>query len=143
MGREDAVKWLTPENAPAPAQSPKPVLYEFSADWCPPCQKLRQQVFCDGKAAAEIQNLYTPVQVLDRRQEEGKNPPKTEELQKQYAIQAFPTLVVAYPDGRPPKTASGYENKESVMAFLEDAARMDGNTPAPATGAQTKQRTGK
>src|SRR3989442_13416907 len=78
----------------------KPILYEFGADWCGPCQRMAREVFADEGLARRIGQTFVPVRVLDRQREEGHNPPDVERLENAYRISAFPTLVVAWPDER-------------------------------------------
>jgi thiol:disulfide interchange protein DsbD len=102
-------------------QAKKPILYDFTADWCAPCQAMKREVFADAAAARQIETLFVPVRVLDRQREEGRNPPEVDSLQQRFHIDSFPTLVVAWPDSGQPTILSGYRGKAMTIQQLSQA----------------------
>ena len=116
----DRVEWRTPSEALAvSAQHRKPILYDFTADWCAPCQKMKGEVFADQESARRIGNLFVPARVLDRQQEDGRNPADVDSLQKKYAIEGFPTLIAVTPDGREVGRVLGYPGRRATMDSLQ------------------------
>jgi thiol:disulfide interchange protein len=115
----ERVEWLAPDAAiQASTLHRRPILYEFTADWCPPCNRLKREVFSDRGQAAMIQGMYLPARVLDRTREEGRNPALVDSLQQAYHVTAFPTLLVVTADGREVGRMLGYPGEAATMDSL-------------------------
>ena len=115
----ERVDWLAPAAAAeASAMHRRPILYDFTADWCGPCNRLKAEVFSDRGQAAQIATLFVPARVLDRRQEDGANPAIVDSLQQRFAVQGFPTLVAVTPDGREVGRVLGYPGPAATMDSL-------------------------
>jgi len=124
----DLVRWRPIASAEAEArQVRKPLLYDFSADWCAPCQKMQREVFADRAVADRIESLFVPVRVLDRRQEEGRNPAMVDSLQQRFHVASFPTLVVVPANGGEPIVLVGYQGMgQTIQALTEAGLRAGG-----------------
>ncbi len=85
--------------------SPKPVLVEFSADWCPPCQTIApvlEQIAADE--AARLQVLMVDVD----------DNPVVADL---YQVTAMPTLVL-FRGGQEVARIKGVKPRELILAEL-------------------------
>ena len=114
----DLVRWVPLDRAERiAAATHKPVFYDFSAEWCGPCHVMEAEVFRDQRLAAMINDRFVPVRVVDTKAERGSNSPEVARLQKQYAVQGFPTIVVAR-GGAAPQKVFGYGGRAQFEHFV-------------------------
>ncbi len=114
------VRWQSVSGVATAARSvKKPILYDFTAAWCPPCHLLDRDGWADSGVADLVNRAYAPVRIVDREREDGKNSDAIAELQRRYHVEAFPTLIVATADGTEIARAEGYRGRAFLVRFLE------------------------
>jgi thiol:disulfide interchange protein len=117
-----ALGWLQPaDGLKESLRTGKPILYDFTAEWCHFCKLEKAQVFENPADVAKLKGLFIPVVVMDRAREEGRNPTDISGLQAKYQIRGFPTLVVQYPGKSDFKQLVGFVGEDKVMAFLNES----------------------
>lgn len=86
-----------------------PVLVDFHADWCGPCQSLKPVLEALAK------------EFEDRAQVLKVDVDQHPALAQQYNVRGIPTLVL-FKDGQVTDTVVGLRSKAELAALLEDAA---------------------
>ena len=77
----------------AAAANDRPVMIDFTADWCAPCQELERETFSDEEVV-ELSERFELLQV------DGTSPSAIlDELKVRFNVQGFPTVLFLRPDG--------------------------------------------
>ena len=101
-----AVIRLTKENFQAEVmQADKPVLIDFYADWCGPCQMVSPIV---DEIAGERSDIKVCKVNVDEQME----------LAQSFGVSSIPTLVVMQ-DGKVTQQVVGLRPKEQILAMLD------------------------
>lgn len=86
-------------------KSDKPVIVDFWATWCGPCQML-------GPVVAELAEEHPEIKVCKVNVDD--NP----ELAQKFGVMSIP-YVVAFKDGQIVKTSTGFVPKETLLQLVE------------------------
>lgn len=114
------VKWVGIDEGLRRAQATgKPVLIDFTAEWCQPCHVLDAEVFQNEQLAKKINERFVAVRVTDRQQEEGSNTPRVAQLQERFAVKGFPTVVIAGADLVELARMEGFRGREHFEQVME------------------------
>jgi MYXO-CTERM domain-containing protein len=131
-----AMNWVEPQAAVVVAQqSGRPVLYEFGAAWCGPCQALNRDLFDDAARARALGNLVVPVSITDRKAEDGHNSALADSLQRAFSVNGFPTLVVWSPQTGRHVSTSGYGGDPNQVLNWVASGAMQVRLPSSAAPA--------
>jgi len=88
------------------ASKEKPVLVDFSAEWCGPC-KMQAPIIDDLSQDMEGKAVVGKVDVEEAQQ-----------TASQYGVMSIPTLIV-FEDGEAQETMTGMRDKDSLKETLE------------------------
>lgn len=116
----DLVSWVTPaEGMQLARMSNKPLLYDFTAEWCAPCHVLDAEVFRNPQLARAINERFIAVRVVDRLREDGSNSQDVDALQRRYGVRGFPTVVFADLAGGERARMEGFRGREHFEELME------------------------
>jgi thioredoxin 1 len=88
----------------------KYIFVDAYATWCGPCKMLKKRTFTDDKAAAFFNANFINVSI---DMEKGQGPA----LAAEWRLQAYPTLIIFSPQGKPVLGAVGYINADELIRF--------------------------
>lgn len=92
-----------------PADTERPTLLYFTADWCPPCQAMKAETWPDDAVEAALRDFDAVYIDIDEQPA----------LASQYDIEAIPTLVALAPDGTERARRTGFQSPTQLVSFLK------------------------
>ena len=122
---EPKVKWISLEEAQnfTLAQS-KPILIDFTADWCGWCKVMDKKTFSDESVATYMNEKFYTVK-LDYDSTEKLNffgeQLTARELGEKYRVSGLPTILLLSSDSKKSKKLVGYKTPEPFLKSLKAA----------------------
>lgn len=93
------------------AQSGKPMILFFTAEWCVPCRIMKRNVWADEQVEAIVNAGFTPVKI------DVDDPASTAALNR-YRVGATPTTIITDPQGDVLERAEGGISKADFLELL-------------------------
>jgi thiol:disulfide interchange protein len=108
-----AVAWRTAFDAARAesAQTGKPILVDFTAAWCPPCQVMKHEVWPDADVAGAVNARFIPL-LMD------VDDPHGAEVAQKYGIRDIPTILVLDATGQVLRVGS-FMSAGDMLGFLK------------------------
>jgi len=100
----------------------RPVMLAFTAVGCETCESLRESVFDEEAASVTMRSAVIPVAVHDVFSATGSEARLVDQLQHDFGVTTFPTLVVWSPTSKRLRTLKGYRGAAATLRFIVDAA---------------------
>lgn len=114
-----AIPWMTsePEAAVLARQSQRPMMIDFTAEWCVACKELEHYTFTDPKVIDAAQR-FVPVTV------DCTDPdPAVDEVKRRYGVVSLPTIVFVDSAGnpKPELTVKGFMKADEFLQRMRAA----------------------
>jgi len=96
-------------------QLDKPLLIEFSADWCEPCKRLHRETFIDPDVV-DISERFVMLEF-----DTTSRSAEVMELVKEYRVEFLPAFVILNSDGtlKPDSLRNGFMDAREFVAYLQ------------------------
>ena len=92
----------------------KYIFVDAYASWCGPCKMLKNTTFKDAKVATFYNKNFVNISI---DMEKGVGP----KLAAEWQMQAYPTLIIFNPQGKPVLGTLGYIKATDLLKFGQDA----------------------
>ncbi len=118
------LKWLTnyDEVLTRAKAEKKPVLIDFTTDWCGWSKKMDRETFAKKDVQKELRDF-----VLIRINPEAGD--ENEKIGKKFSVSSYPTLVVANYKGEETGRREGYMEEKATLTFLKEQLPLYKSNP--------------
>ncbi len=108
-----AVEWVSYDTALEQSEATgKPVMVDFYADWCGPCQQMDETTYQNQEVIQKITDSFIAVKV---------NVDTQGSLASQYGIRSIPTIVYLGDDGSEIHRTLGYRSASQLLSDMNAA----------------------
>lgn len=94
----------------------KPLMIDFTAEWCAACHEMEKLTYTDGAVIAESEGFVTVM--IDCTNEAD---PTVKAVQEKYGVKGLPTVVFARPDGTVLERTVGFVEAEDFQKVMSRA----------------------
>jgi thiol:disulfide interchange protein len=111
---DDGIAWRTSyhDALEESAATGKPVLLNFTADWCPPCRVMKHDVWPDEQVRQTIITSFIPVMVdVDEAQNAV--------VSRLYGVRAVPSILVVDAEGQVLRQGN-FMSRNGMIEFLQE-----------------------
>lgn len=105
------VSWRTDFDAAVreSASTGRPVLLNFSADWCPPCRRMKAEVWTDSAVADYANRHYIPTYI---------NTDANPQVAGRFSVSEIPTVMILT-EGKITYSQSGFQPADVILGVLK------------------------
>ncbi len=104
----------------ASRESGRPLLIEFTADWCAPCARFDDQTLRDGAVRQTLRDHFEFVRLMNSR-DPSRSTPGEAAARERHGVTSFPTFVVISPRLGSAQVTAGFLGPRDFQRLLEGA----------------------
>lgn len=104
----------------------KYIFVDCYATWCGPCKQMDNSVYPEKEVGDFMNSIFISVKVqMDQTPSDAAAIKKwyynASELMKKYSVNAFPTYLLFFPDGRPMQKLTGFKNSKQFLKDMKES----------------------